>query len=105
MTTTLNQLETLESAAEILRAEPFRFDAVVDFPGVLIVSFDNGDDTMRQYITGFSNATFTVDYYPRVPAFEAPEESLDTWLHVSEADHYRLAIQLAALIDRNEHAR
>lgn len=101
--TTLNQLEMLEQTAEMLRAAPFNFDAVVDFPGVLIVSFDNGDGTMRQYITGWSNATFTVDFYSSVPQFEAPDESLDTRLPVGEGYPYRLAVQLAALIDRNEN--
>jgi len=102
-------VETLNDAASILRLAPFSYTSVtVDFPGVLIVGITNGDGTERLYITGHANETYTVDYYASSAQYEMGDRTTDsgtTGLPVSRhTDGWRLAIQLAALIDRMENA-
>jgi len=106
---TLWMVETLNDAANILRLAPFSYSSVtVDFPGVLIVGITNGDGTERLYITGHANETYTVDYYASSAQYEMGDRTTDsgtTGLPVSRhTDGWRLAIQLAALIDRMENA-
>lgn len=99
-------VEILDEARVILTGQPFAFLTVtVDFPGVLIVTIDNGDGSERAYVTGLANATYTVEYYRddrRMEAGEQPDRVGDTCLPVAEGDGYRLAIQFAATIDRME---
>lgn len=97
--------DQLQATAGMLQDSPWQWDVTVEYPGFLSVSFDNGDGTRRYYVTGDANDTFTVDYYETDKAYEdgRPSRHGDTKLHVSEFNHYRLAIQFAATIDRMEN--
>lgn len=97
--------DLLESTASLLHRDPWQWNVTVEYPGCLVVSFDNGDGTSRYYVTGDANPTFTVDYYDTDKSYEdgTPTSHGDTRLSVADFDHYRLAIQFAATIDRMEH--
>lgn len=102
----MNQTETVMLAAiEILKQAPFSFAATYEYPGFILVSFDNGDGTTRHYQTGTANATYTVDYLPT--GGENSDEGGDTGLRVDDTTvtGYSLAVQLAAVIDRIENSK
>ena len=98
--------QTMLAAIEILKQAPFSFSATYEYPGFILVSFDNGDGTTRHYQTGAANPTYTVDYLPTGEIGENGEGG-DTGLRVDDTTvtGYSLAVQFAAVIDRIENGK
>ena len=96
----MNPDRLLSHAADLLRGEPFAWTVTVEYPGYLLVTFPNFDGTCRAYAAGFANPTLTVH---TVAADGTEGEGIDTRIPCGELDSYRLAIHVAAAIDRLEH--
>jgi hypothetical protein len=98
------EMDTLQHAAELLRADPWQWQVTVEYPGFLLVQIVESpdDDNTRYYAAGFANPTLTVDRQSR----DGGEclASVDTRVHCADLDGYRMAIHVAAAIDRMEHA-
>lgn len=95
--------DVLKQAATILEGPPFVWRATVEYPGFLMVTFRDGvsEDNDRVYAAGLENPTLTVDRLR--PADSEVLGSWDTEVPCVELDGYRLAIHVAAAIDRLEH--
>ena len=94
------QLRILEQAASRLSASPFHWRATVEYPGFLLVSIDNGEGGTRDYAAGFANPTLTVNTSHEDGR---AEHGVDTGVPCVELDGYRMAVHVAAAIDRMEH--
>src|SRR5262245_10142361 len=94
--------DILADAAALLNAPPFRgsWIATVEYPGYLQVTIDNGDGTSRAYAAGFANPTLTVNTQHEDGS---AERGVDTQVPCVELDGFRMAVHVAAAIDRLEH--
>jgi hypothetical protein len=103
---------TLQHAAELLSSAPWYWTVTVEYPGFLFVQISEGndepdaadddDETTRYYAAGFANVTLTVDRHKTADGSEVLS-SVDTHVRCAELDGYRMAVHVAAAIDRLEH--
>jgi hypothetical protein len=103
--TRADQLNVLEHAAELLTAAPWHWTVTVEYPGYLLIwvmADDDADDIdKRGYAAGFANTTLTVD---QTTADGNPTAvAVDTKVPCDELNGYRMAVHVAAAIDRMEH--
>ena len=101
--TDTRETDILKQAYVLLSAAPFQFEVSIEYPGFLQVKFEDEDepDGYRYYAAGFANPTLTVhrDYPDGRPGCA----SVDTQVSCVELDGYRMAVHVAAAIDRLEH--
>jgi hypothetical protein len=96
-----NEMQTLEQAAQLLQGAPWHWSVTIEYPGFLLVAFDDGYGDRRYYAAGFANVTLTVDQQDRNGT--ETTLSVDTRVPTANLDGYRFAVHTAAAIDRMEH--
>jgi hypothetical protein len=98
----MNPEQSLKYAIELLQDAPFHWRVTWEYPGYALVAFNAGDDDGRGYVFGDAPTLWIQkigsDGYDT-------GVSIDTGLPLHELDGYRIAIQVAAAIDRMENAR
>jgi hypothetical protein len=92
--------EIMNEAFTILSMAPFHYQLSIEYPGFLLIKFEDEDepDGYRYYAAGFANPTLTVhrDHPDGRPA----EASVDTRVPCVTLDGWRMAILIVAAIDR-----